>query len=135
MVEPWESRVFLLMTEVRTGFGLLESVSVKSTPSAKPLSLQRLLLLGKNTEASDPKDKVYAFLGISSDFSTVPLPRCKGNTSGNLIIPDYLTPVREVYINTVKAIVQMSQSLDILSQVQDEPYREIKDLPSWVPDF
>jgi hypothetical protein len=64
----WDPRIFEMTQNVRAGFGI-ESSRYKCKPGARPLSLRRLLSVFRPTKASDLRDNVYAFLGISKEFS------------------------------------------------------------------
>ncbi|KAF5723294.1 het-domain-containing protein [Fusarium mundagurra] len=78
-------------------------------------------------EATDPRDKVYAFIGISENDA---------NQRGPQIIPDYSKMVDDVYIDAIKLMMlPKGFSLDCFSQKEDKGLRRIKSLPSWVPDF
>lgn len=84
--------------------------------------LENLLEISSNHLAKDPRDKVYGLLGVSSDFNT------------GVIVPDYKLPVRDVYINTVLAVIQKYQNLTILNQCIPKKASTLN-LPSWVPDW
>lgn len=71
---------------------------------------------------SDPRDKVYAFLGH-------PLAR---SLSGNMLIrPDYEKTPGQVYLELSKALIQQS-GLRVLTTVEHTPSTILEDLPSWV---
>ncbi|KAE8441904.1 hypothetical protein EG329_004210, partial [Mollisiaceae sp. DMI_Dod_QoI] len=84
----------------------------------------------RSTESADPRDKIYAFVGLSREFSE------KVHLTGDAkLMPSYEKSAREVYIETSKFIMGSMGSLELLSLRQDEVLAKIKDLPSWVPDF
>jgi hypothetical protein len=70
--------------------------------------------------ATDPRDKVYALLGL--------LPQ----EMADLIHVDYTQSVTQVYVNTASLLVK-TIGLTILSAVQGTS--SIENLPSWVPDW
>jgi hypothetical protein len=71
--------------------------------------------------ASDPRDKIYALVGISKQRSTFPI--------------DYSSSVRDVYMDLARTVITESKSLDIICVVmKDKPLNE-HGLPSWVPDW
>lgn len=80
-------------------------------------------------QASDPRDMIYAFLGIAwmerPPFSMHP----------TAIVPDYKISVLELYANVAKTMLQSYKDLRFLSQVQDRSCNVIDNLPSWVPDY
>lgn len=89
----------------------------KSTP------LISLLDQYRRKDSTDPRDKVFALLGIagSKDVSSL---SCK---------VDYNMTVVEVYTNLASSYIQRDDNLDILSYTQCGP--GIPGLPSWVPDW
>jgi hypothetical protein len=73
-------------------------------------------------EASDPRDKIYAFVGISRQ-------------NGTYLI-DYSLSVSHVYTNFIYQIVLQSRSLNIICALRrDGNDSDQYELPSWVPNF
>jgi hypothetical protein len=71
--------------------------------------------------ATDPRDKVFALIGLSS-----------ARDDSRLVI-DYSSSVRGVYINVGTYILDFSKKLDFICSL---PHRTNPfDLPSWVPDW
>ena len=89
--------------------------------------LQHVLAILRPFDSSDPRDKVYAAVGIVNKF----LPR--GSTP--FISPGYETPGREVYECTAKILLEHLPYLSVLTLVEDPSLRNTMKLPSWVPDF
>ncbi|KAK1844225.1 ankyrin and het domain-containing protein [Colletotrichum chrysophilum] len=85
--------------------------------------LLRVLDLFRGTDATDPRDKVFAFLNIASDADQLSL------------VPDYKASVQSVFRKTAEAILRTTKSLSIFSQVQEPCDTQIPHLPGWVPDF
>lgn len=78
-------------------------------------------------QASDPRDKAYAALGMATKF----LP-----PGGHVIIvPDYFLSIVEVYKKATIFLIEHLPYLAVLSYVGDRSIRVLSDLPSWVPDF
>ncbi|KAI4168952.1 MAG: hypothetical protein LQ348_007390 [Seirophora lacunosa] len=75
-----------------------------------------------NVEATNPRDKVYAFLAFS-DLE-----------AGSEISPSYELPVRSVYADATLKSMRSLRSLDALELALKEGDSST-DLPSWVPDF
>lgn len=72
-------------------------------------------------EATDPRDRVFAVVGFTSD----------SNALG--IVPDYTTSCAHVYSQATEAILTSSRTLDILYAVSGQ--KSVQGLPSWVPDW
>ncbi|KAN0119397.1 Heterokaryon incompatibility protein (HET) domain containing protein [Hyaloscypha variabilis] len=80
----------------------------------------------RGAKASDPSDVIYSLLGVAAD----------GKSS--LIRPDYSRRWQQLYTWVAKKIIQETQFLDILGEVNALPTACISDsnaLPSWVPDW
>lgn len=92
------------------------------TPIMRDLTLLKLLQDSRASEATDPKDKVYGILALSSDFR-----------SGSVLVPDYNLTVEEVYTSVVKAHIEKYGNLDILGYCGYTAGG--LNLPSWVPDW
>ncbi|KAK5683575.1 hypothetical protein LTS10_005108 [Elasticomyces elasticus] len=88
----------------------------------KPKSLLEAAQMTKDAAAGDPRDKVYALLGI--------LP----HTATDRIVPDYTLPTWQVYAQATFASMIASNSLDSLALTAAKPSTE-PDLPSWALHF
>ena len=84
-----------------------------------------LALLDKyrTSESTDPRDKVYALMGIAEPQDICSL---------NLKV-DYQLSVAEVFVLLAVSYLQRDGNLDILSYVHYGS--NIKELPTWVPDW
>jgi Heterokaryon incompatibility protein (HET) len=96
-------------------------------PNSVALSLKSLLCRTAVTdsrpfriEATDPRDRVYALLGIGNDQAS------------REIIPDYRLSCGQVYSLTAGALLRHGH-LEILSLCRKRSLNE--NLPSWVPDW
>ncbi|KAK5657592.1 hypothetical protein OQA88_3167 [Cercophora sp. LCS_1] len=87
----------------------------------RTLELLEALSAFRSCGSTDPRDKVYAFLGIS--------------TKNSGITPDYTIPVADTFKNAAASIITSCGSLEILSHIQDPAGTGTAGLPSWVPDF
>lgn len=76
-----------------------------------------------NSESTNPKDKVYGLLGLTSE-------RCRAS-----LLPDYSKSVTDVYMDTARYIIDSTGNLNILSTNTNSPRAEDPPLPSWVPDW
>jgi len=84
--------------------------------------LFEIVLQHASKEATNPRDKIYAFVGIS-----------KQNESYEI---DYSSSVPHVYMNFVYHTILQSKKLDIICSLkQTGNESEGYNLPSWVPDW
>lgn len=86
--------------------------------SGKKATFAETLVSLRQCLATDPRDKVFAFVGLQ-DSVEFPI--------------DYLKPVHIVYRDVAKALIPEYNSLDILVACQLD--HSIPNLPSWVPDW
>ncbi|CAF9925249.1 MAG: hypothetical protein HETSPECPRED_005786 [Heterodermia speciosa] len=111
---PMALNNFLIMSHAR---GVARS---KVTQSAL-----HVLMRHRQTLASDPRDKVFAFGGL-----------CSATHDDSLAMkPDYGTDFREIYTMFAVSTLLNSQNLDILSVPRVQETSLNADLPSWVPDW
>ena len=82
--------------------------------------LRELIRACRYRRATDPRDKIYALLGLM------------GDGRNNLLQPDYTKPVAEVYAHATQHFIIQSESLDPICGWQSLGR---DDLPSWVPDY
>ena len=106
---------------------LMELYEVTGIEGRRIAFLPHVLSILRTFESFDPRDKVYAAMGIVNNF----LP----SESRLFIYPEYERPVREVYECTAKFLLEHLPYLSILAQVEDPSQRKTVNLPSWVPDF
>ncbi|KAH8658186.1 heterokaryon incompatibility protein-domain-containing protein [Xylariales sp. PMI_506] len=89
-------------------------------------TLLSLLQSMRGKQVSDPRDKVYAFLGMSREEEEHTADRSPS------ALVDYSRSVEDVYMNTAKYIMAVTNNLNILSF---KTARTNISLPSWVPDL
>ncbi|KLO94933.1 heterokaryon incompatibility protein (het-6OR allele) [Fusarium fujikuroi] len=89
----------------------------------RKLHLLSVLSDFRELEATDPRDKIFAFLNLAED--------------GLGLQPDYSVDVKNVFVQATKTMIdkRIGSHLAILSHVQDLSDTRIQGLPSWVPDF
>ncbi|KAF2174182.1 hypothetical protein M409DRAFT_16452 [Zasmidium cellare ATCC 36951] len=89
-------------------------------------SYERIFSSFRLLEATEPKDKVYAFLGL----------RPAGVSAGPLV-PDYRNEksYQAVYTEAMVYGLQTAGTLDLLAYKEDETRGRDSSLPSWVPDL
>ncbi|KAM7205953.1 hypothetical protein V8F33_000783 [Rhypophila sp. PSN 637] len=94
------------------------------------VELDVLLERHRGTEAGDPRDKVYALLGVVAESQTT----LRGQPLGKLEI-DYRASVEMVYTRAGRHLCHLFQDLRILHHREPNSKRQLKYLPSWVPGF
>ncbi|KAI7977208.1 hypothetical protein EIK77_005413 [Talaromyces pinophilus] len=85
------------------------------------VGLFSLLSATSHRIALDPRDKVFAVLGLVTDGS------------GDLVQPDYEQSVSQIYQKATLSILNSEVKFDLLHRVHSTPRRN--DLPTWCPDF
>jgi len=88
-------------------------------------SLLSLLILYRNFNATDMKDKIYSLLGISHEVGPDAIQ----------IDSDYTIDDTEVYKRFTVSILEQRRSLDILSVPRVSKASRVGELPSWVGDW
>ena len=78
----------------------------------------------RNVQSKDPRDRIFAALGL--------LHLDKRNAG--VIVPDYYSSTQDVFITATAILLKELPGLDILTKREAGP-RQMRDLPSWVPDF
>jgi len=90
-----------------------------SSSTSEPPLLE-LLLTHKSKNSTDPRDKVYALVGISSSQKSF----------GPI---DYSLSMRDVFTHTARHIITSTKRLDVICVKQQDENQY--DLPSWVPNW
>ncbi|KAH7244927.1 heterokaryon incompatibility protein-domain-containing protein [Fusarium solani] len=119
-VNPRDALSFILgFHRTRARLGL----SNAGMPMRRPLHLLSVLSHFRDLEATDPRDKIFAFLNLAEDKLG--------------LVPNYSADVRDVFIQAARAMInkRMGSILAVLSHLQDSSDTRIQGLPSWVPDF
>ena len=80
------------------------------------------LYVGLHKSASDPRDKVFALLGLANQSGTV------------AISADYSTNVQDVYMHVARYVLLTNNDLSIFS-FAGLGRADLPRLPSWVPDW
>lgn len=104
-------------------------VVVNRKQNKKPTNLEKLVQMHRETQAKDPRDKIYAFMGLA-DTTPLSVPDLP-----SLAEPDYKLPVQDVYTRVTVGLLLSSGDLHLLSHVQDSSRTKLQGLPSWVPDY
>ncbi len=91
-----------------------------------PSSLALLLSNSHLYACTDPRDRVYALLGMQEED-----PRF----SMELIQPDYKKPASIVYEELARNMICARSSLNLCAEATERIGGEIANMPSWVPDW
>ena len=91
------------------------------------ISFLRLLSLTRQFGVTDPRDRLYALLGIRTAD-------CNPEDGQIFMEPDYSLPTSQVYQKFTREVLRKEHSLRILSAVQHGP-RIDPSFPSWVPQW
>uniref|UniRef100_A0A8H7NC92 Heterokaryon incompatibility domain-containing protein n=1 Tax=Bionectria ochroleuca TaxID=29856 RepID=A0A8H7NC92_BIOOC len=118
---PFDPNLFSLMLEEGFAVGGTEHwMEVKTGIRPKPL--WRILNRFGGLQATDPRDKVYAFMGLSRELFE----------EGRQLVPKYSQPVEEVYFEAVRFMAGSVSGLNFLGIKEADSSLE---LPSWIPEF
>lgn len=79
-----------------------------------------LLSIFRTLNATDPRDKIYAFRGLASDENESPL-------------PDYAKSVEEIFVDFATFFVRQGLTGQLLLEAGRN--RTVRNVPSWVPDW
>ena len=94
-------------------------VSLQSMADVDTQNILTVLYSTQAAKCSDPRDRLYAILGVVEDTADVDI--------------DYSIPVHEVYRNWASRRIRRTNTLDVLNACADSS--RSGDLPSWVPDL
>lgn len=99
------------------------------TRTPRGLSMIELVSRARDFEASDPRDKVFALLGLANDLG-LPETRSPG------LLPNYKKTKSEIYTTFAKDLILETNDLHILSLVNTFiGRRQTRELVSWMPDL
>lgn len=102
------------------------ATTLMRTPGKK-LGLQMLLDMARAFLATDPRDKIFALLGMVKEVE-------ENEDMSRLLQPDYRKSVQQVFTEVTGAFITRGD-LVLLSSVERQDMRNVEGLPSWVPDF
>ncbi len=107
--------------------GLLNTACVHAMKNMRnmqqPIDLQFALIYCLRFKATDPRDKLFALLGLATD------------TDDPVLHPNYRATVRQVFTASSRYMMTTNRSLRILHIAGIGWSRQIVDLPSWAPDW
>ena len=108
-----------------------ETDSVYKAHTGKLLDL---LMFGRAFDSTDPRDKVYAVLGLAGD-PIEGLTESEALPGQERMVVDYSSSVSEVYQRVAKYMINRDRNFDILCILSTHRGPESGDLPSWTPDW
>jgi hypothetical protein len=91
--------------------------------NGETVSLSKILGLTSIFQATDPRDKVYALLGVTNNILT------------QALLPDYGKSVEQVYTDVAQHFITNGESFFTMKYAGVGHGRAIEGLPSWVPDW
>ena len=94
------------------------------TQGGPGMALANLLISTRRFQTTDSRDKIIALIGLTKDARKY-----------EATMTDYSKPTADLYKDTTGQLITADQSLLLLSGVEDISYRQIQELPSWVPDY
>ncbi|KAF2844975.1 HET-domain-containing protein [Plenodomus tracheiphilus IPT5] len=99
------------------------------TRMPRGLSMMELTSRARDFEATDPRDKVFALLGLANDIGPL-------ETRPSGLVPDYAKHKIEVYADFARSIILKTRKLEVLSMVNGfSPQNEMQDFFSWMPNL
>lgn len=104
----------------------IEGVRLTWRHQYKLVALLPLLHQFRSRYATDPRDKVYALLGIVEQWD-----------GPERLIPDYQLDVKTVFWNTTVVCIKNLKSLDVLAGTPTHtiPFENADSPPSWITDW
>jgi hypothetical protein len=116
------ARVKELLPKLQSCMEPVASLKKAKTRRRRVFELKELLKHSRRCQASDPRDRIYAFLGLADkDYGVVPKYTCE-----NTIV--------HILIDVAQKIVTIEGNLSILEHVNEGREKLGTLLPSWVPD-
>jgi len=119
--EKWFVNVVKLMVNQKAFSMVLEK--------EEPISLLFWLSGLRDTNATDPRDKVYGALGLTESFGQNECPRVY---DVDAMIVDYTQPVQDIYSSLVKSLVICTKRIDVLLACCGRSHHVQR---SWIPDW
>ena len=113
-----EEASLLILGIARSSVSAIHLIRNHIMNGSSPMTIEHLLKISMTFNATDPRDKVYALLGLTTD------------TSQAALRVDYTDPVRDVYTRLAGYIIPFDINM-ICFNINSQEY----DLPSWVPDW
>lgn len=120
--EEWRQTTDVLYMLSYNGINRL--VGLKEKWKTRPnLGIREVLNVSRQKDSTDPKDRVYAMLGLMDPSYNIKPNYAPSSTAA------------EAFIAATKAAIQHDGVLDILADGHEVGRNQSLGLPSWVPDF
>jgi hypothetical protein len=114
-------------------FGFLRKKDVESNPRRLLSVLAQEL---REKEATDPRDKLYGILGISSTrVSDIAYIYANFETGSTINGVDYSKSAQQVFTEAATLALTEFRDLSCLSYIGSRETNRVPQLPSWVPDY
>ncbi|KAI1079009.1 heterokaryon incompatibility protein-domain-containing protein [Whalleya microplaca] len=124
-----EKQNLIFLDDIRTKYKhFTVSRGERGTFRVQGHSLLELLFLTRNFQASDPRDKLFALIGLANDV----------HSSDWEVLPNYSLAVLEVYHRFALWYITRRRNIELFSFGVDRdapPLAGLDTLPSWVPDL
>ncbi|KAE9373061.1 hypothetical protein N431DRAFT_557268 [Stipitochalara longipes BDJ] len=116
-------KVQQLLPKLRSCMEPVISLMNGKSTRRRVFGLKEVLDHSRRCQASDPRDKIYAFIGLAD--------------KGYGIVPNYSSEntIIHLLLHTAQRIIKFESSLDILEHVRHGREKLGHLLPSWVPDW
>ncbi|KAI8623732.1 heterokaryon incompatibility protein-domain-containing protein [Xylariaceae sp. FL1651] len=113
------------VARIRTGYRTAAIFMVRDEYRKRSggIDLDRLLMLTLTFEATDPVDKIFALVGLSTD------------STKRAVLPDYSKSPAQVYTEAARYLINMSGNMNSLCCNTNSPRMTGLAMPSWVPDW
>jgi hypothetical protein len=107
-----------------TSWFLMRQTLMMGLADQIPISLCRLMDYARDTKCSDPRDKIFAILGMLHDLDAWIL---------NYVEPDYDIDVGELYKHVSRILLAQSGKLEILNFC--ETWSDVSRMPTWTVNW
>ncbi|CAI6099682.1 unnamed protein product, partial [Clonostachys chloroleuca] len=111
---PFNPNMYIIMLEEGCAVGGTDYM-VKINTGVRPKPLWRILDRFSGFQATDPRDRVYAFMGLSREFFE----------EGRQLVPKYSQPVEEVYFEAARFIASSVGGLKFLGMKEMDSSLEL----------
>jgi hypothetical protein len=103
------------------------TIDAKKEGRQPDIRLLRLLWQFRDRQTSEPRDKVFALLPLVTSWGT--------GEKHKTVIPKYDWTVPDVYVNVVRTLLSVEDSINVLAGNARKTKKLADLLPSWAPDW